>query len=436
MLHWVDTIFPRKALFHKDRRLWHLFIGRLFASTGFSIVIPFLALYLHGTRGYAMSAVGLIFFVAALTGAAGQIVGGEWCDRSGRKVVLVWAQIIRSVTFLALGLAVTLHGPFFIFMALTSLSAFAGRMFEPPSGAMIADMTDGERRAEAFGVLRIGGNLGWALGPAIGGFLAALSYASLFYVAAAVLLVAAILIALKVAETSPRHRRRAPGEPAPPEEIPAVGPVPPGRGFELSSIGATLRDRTFLRYCLITLVFFTVMAQLMSTLSVYVVEWTHHTKVELGILYTLNGLMVVILQFPVVRLLTPYRLTTAMVAGSLLYVVGYGLMGAGSSFALLAASMFVVTSGEIVASPASMNLVANFSSEKVRGRYMGVYGLFNSFGWSIGPLVGGVLLDIARGKPLLLWGPIAGLMLLAALGYADLRRRIDPATDQNKESAA
>jgi MFS family permease len=433
MLHWVDTIFPRRILFQKDRRLWHLFIGRLFASTGFSIVIPFLALYLHGTRGYPMSAVGLIFFVGALTGAAGQIVGGEWCDRSGRKVVLVWSQLIRSIAFLALGLAVTLHAPFLAFMALTSLSAFAGRMFEPPSGAMIADFTDGERRAEAYGVLRIGGNLGWALGPAIGGFLAALSYASLFFVAAAVLLFAAILIALKVEETSPRHRKRVDGEPAAAAEIPTVGPVPPERGFDLSVIGTTLRDRTFLRYCLITLIFFTVMAQLMSTLSVYVVEWARHTKVELGVLYTLNGLMVVFLQFPVVRLLTPFRLTTAMVAGSLLYVAGYSMMGLGSSFALLAAAMFVVTSGEIVSAPASMNLVANFSSDRLRGRYMGVYGLFNSFGWSIGPLVGGVLLDVATGRSLLLWGPIAGLMLLAALGYWDLRRRIDPATDQNKE---
>jgi len=164
-----------------------------------------------------------------------------------------------------------------------------------------------------------------------------------------------------------------------------------------------------------------------------VVEWARHTQIELGVLYMLNGLMVVFLQFPVVRLLAPFRLTTAMVAGSLLYVVGYTMMGLGSSFALLAAAMFVVTSGEIVSAPASMNLVANFSSDRLRGRYMGVYGLFNSFGWSIGPLVGGVLIDVAMGRPLLLWGPIAGLMLLAALGYWDLRRRIDPATDQNKE---
>ncbi len=111
------------------------------------------------------------------------------------------------------------------------------------------------------------------------------------------------------------------------------------------------------------------------------------------------------------------------------------MMGWGSSFALLFAGMFVVTLGEIASTPASMNLVANFSPEDKRGRYMGVYGIFNSFGWSIGPLVGGILLDLAVGKPQLLWGAIASLTLVAAAGYADLRRRMDPALDQSPESA-
>jgi MFS family permease len=83
-----------------------------------------------------------------------------------------------------------------------------------------------------------------------------------------------------------------------------------------------------------------------------------------------------------------------------------------------------------------MNLVANFSPENLRGRYMGVFGIFNSFGWSIGPLVGGVLLDLAAGRPRLLWGVIASLTVLAAIGFADLRRRLDPALDQSPESEA
>ena len=109
MLYWFDTIFPRRALFQEDRRLLHLFIGRMLASTGFSIVIPFLSLYLHGERGVPMSLVGGLFFVAALTGAMGQIVGGELTDRLGRKVVLVGTQFTRAASFLGLGAAVLLH---------------------------------------------------------------------------------------------------------------------------------------------------------------------------------------------------------------------------------------------------------------------------------------------------------------------------------------
>src|SRR5262245_38397246 len=228
MLRWIDTILPRRVLFARDRRLLHLFLGRTLASTGFSIVIPFLALYLHGIRGVPMSVVGSIFFFGALCGAGGQVVGGEWSDRSGRKRVLVACQLIRSAAFAGLGIAVTLHASVIVFTMLTGISAFAGRMFEPPSGAMIADITTGARRIEAYGILRIGGNLGWALGPAIGGFLAALSYASLFYVAAGVLLAAATVIAIKVEETLPSLRRSPSPGGTPTPQVPAVGPVLPG----------------------------------------------------------------------------------------------------------------------------------------------------------------------------------------------------------------
>ena len=437
MFRWIDTIFPRRALFQRDRRLLHLFLGRILASVGFSIVIPFLSLYLHGTRGVPMSAVGGVFFIAALTGAVGQIVGGELSDRRGRKFVLVSSQLIRAVAFFGFGFAVIARAPFAVFALLTSISAFAGRMFEPPSGAMIADIADGSRRAEYYGVLRIGGNLGWALGPALGGFLAALSYSSLFLIAACVLLAGAAVMALKVEETSPRHRADARVSLVGPVSAPVaeVGPPTTLGKYRFQDVVETLHDRVFLRYCLVSLVLFTVTSQLISTLSVYAVEWAGLSKVDLGFLYALNGLMVVFLQFPAVRLTASMRLTSALALGAALYGIGYGMMGLGGGLAFLSAAMFVTTLGEIVATPPSLNLVANFSSESTRGRYMGIFGLFNSFGWSMGPLVGGVLLDLTRGRPMVLWGTITGIAFLAAAGYLDVRRRIDTATDRNVEAA-
>lgn len=435
MFRWVDTIFPRQALFQRDRRLLHLFLGRVLASIGFSIVIPFLSLYLHGTRGVPMTAVGGVFFIAALAGAVGQIVGGELSDRRGRKFVLVSSQLIRAVAFFGLGFAVMARAPFAVFALLTSVSAFAGRMFEPPSGAMIADIAEGPRRAEYYGVIRIGGNLGWALGPALGGFLAAVSYASLFLIAACVLLLGAAVMVLKVEETSPRHRARASETPPVQAPVAELGPPTALGKFRFQGVAETLGDKVFLRYCLVSLVLFTVTSQLISTLSVYAVEWAGLSKVELGGLYALNGLMVVFLQFPAVRLTASMRLTSALALGAVLFGIGYGMMGLGSNLALLSAAMFVTTLGEIVATPPSLNLVANFSGESTRGRYMGVYGLFNSFGWSIGPLVGGVLLDLTRGRPMVLWGTITGIAFLAAAGFLDVRRRIDSATDRNVEAA-
>ena len=240
-------------------------------------------------------------------------------------------------------------------------------------------------------------------------------------------------MAFTVEETSPHRVARSLEIQEATTLLPSSTGTAPLSRFGLDELGKALRNGPFVRYCVVSLLLFTVMSQLISTLSVYAVQWAGITKLELGALYTLNGLMVVFLQFPVVRALAPYRMTTALIVGSILYAVGYAMMGFGHAMPLLAAAMFVVTAGEIVTTPASMNLVANFSTVKLRGRYMGVYGLFNSFGWSIGPLIGGVLLDLAARRSMLLWTPIASLTLVAAVGFWDLRRRIDRAMDRNYE---
>lgn len=441
MRSWLDFLFPRKALAEGDRRLLHLFVGRVLGSMGFSITIPFLSIYLHGERGIPMSAVGGMFFVAALTGAVAQILGGEWADRHGRKGVMIVAQAGRALVFAGMGVAALVGAGFGTFVALTCMSAFFGRLFEPPSGAMIADVTEGEERAEAFGIMRVAGNLGFALGPAIGGFLAALSYSALFFISATILAGSALFLAWLVRESLPQERRRGAeagiGDDLTPGLARAAAKAAdrPRRGIDLGSIVATLKDGRFLRHCLSCLVLFTVLGQLMSTFSVYTVEWCGLSKPELGWIYSVNGAMVVLVQFPIVKFLAPYRMTTGLIVGSVLFAVGYGMMGLVGSFWGLALAMMVVTLGEVVSVPATMNLSANFSTEETRGRYMGVYGLFNSFGWSLGPLVGGALLDASNRVAWIPWSGIALLSLVAALGFWDLRRRLSRAMDREGESA-
>ena len=77
------------------------------------------------------------------------------------------------------------------------------------SDAMIADLIEPERRIGAYALLRMINNLGIAIGPAIGGFVAGISYSLAFYAAAGASLLFVTLIALNVRETLPRHVRSA-----------------------------------------------------------------------------------------------------------------------------------------------------------------------------------------------------------------------------------
>jgi len=437
---WIDNLLPHRALLQGDRRLFHLFIGRVLSSTGFSVTLPFLSLYLHDTRGIPMTAIGGMFFLSALAGASAQLFGGEWADRYGRKSILVIAQAGRSVVFLAMGAAALFHAGFGVFVVLSCVSAFFGRLYEPPSGAMIADITVGDQRKEAFGILRIGSNVGFAVGPAIGGFLAALSYATLFFCSALILVVSALLLAFRIRESLPRDRRRGHeagiGDDLPPRAARKYVRDRLRHGLDIESILATLRDHRFLRHSLACLLFFTVMGQLMATFSVFAVDWAGLSKLQLGWIYSLNGTMVTLLQFPVVRFLSPYRMTTSLIAGSVILSGGYVMMGFVGGMGPLAVAMAIVTIGEIIATPAAMNLSASFATEETRGRYMGVHGLFSSFGWSLGPLIGGILLDGAHGVAWIPWSVIGLLGAFAALGFLDLRRRLSPAMDRGDDPDA
>jgi MFS family permease len=123
---------------------------------------------------------------------------------------------------------------------------------------------------------------------------------------------------------------------------------------------------------------------------------------------------------------------TVIAAGSLLYAIGYGLVGLAPDFLFLALCMFVVTMGEMTVSPSSMNLVANMSPDNERGRYMGFYGLFSSYGFAAGPFVGGVLMDLLIGSPVLLWISIGMFGIVAMVGYLLLGRRMSDSLNCSK----
>ncbi len=381
-----------------------MFYGRIIQATGFSMALPFLALYLNGELGVSMTEVGFVLLISTAIGATGNIVGGEIADKFGRKRIMGIALVGRAVMMVLIAAVIAFVSGYLIIAIMITISSFMGSMFEPASNAMVADIVPASRRLDAYGLLRIGANLGWALGPMIGGLLALLSFSFLFLLGGIATGAVAAFMAVMLSES------RVPGE--------------SHQRYKVMDLVKITRNRQFAAFCLISLFLFIMFGQMSSTFAVYSEKQVHISLAEVGYLYAINGMMVVFLQLPIARVISHHRMCSVIALGSLFYAIGYGMVGLAPDFLFLSLCMLVITMGEMVVSPSSMNLVANMSPEDERGRYMGFYGMFSSYGFAAGPFVGGVLMDLLIGSPVLLWMSIGLFGIVAMVGYLLLGRHI------------
>jgi len=396
-----------------DYRLWILTFGWLISAMGFAMVMPFISIYFHSELGIPMSWVGLVFGISAIIRATVGLLGGEFSDLWGRLKIMVFSQVLRAFLFFIIAWFIYRGAGFLLLSSLIILSSLFGGFYQPVAQAMVADVVTRQKRVEAFSIIRIGANLGWAIGPAIGGFVSSVSYPLLFVIGGLTSLVSGFLIWFFVKETVIADENKS--------------------RFRFKDLIEIRKDRLFFLYCIISFLLFIVVAQLIATLSVFSVDWVGITKTKLGYLYTLNGLMVTLFQFPMAKFIKRFKITEVLFYGSLLYMLGYTTVGLAGSFAWLFLCMVVITTAEISVMPATMALVANMSPERNRGRYMGIFNFSSSFGWSIGPIVGGVLLDILSGNPFFVWSGISVLALISAFGYRWLGRKLSPEVDLSKE---
>jgi len=378
-----------------DRGVWALVGVQLITAIGFSISLPYLSLYLNQQRGLSMTLVGTIMMMSALVAAVGRLAGGELSDRLGRRPVLLWAVAVRVGLFVGMSLLLAFSGPIWA-IALVYLSVrLTGAFAMPAISAMVADLTPEARRTEAYGVLRAGTNLGWGTGPAIGGYLATVfPYYALFAFTAVASFVSLALVWGSVRES--HHLRQA--------------------REGLAALVATFRDGRFLTFVGLALLVLVVGGQLVSTLSVFVVARLGYSEAAFGGLLTLNGLLVAALQYPIARLATRRSRLLGLVGGAFLYGAGYLLFGWLRAYSALMGAMVVLTSGEMLFAPTSLAVVADLAPPDRRGRYMGAFGLAESFGWSAGPFLGGILLDAFPHSPAAMWGIITSLAFSAAVG--------------------
>jgi len=386
-----------------DKNLWVLSIGWFVSALGFAASIPFISIYFNETYGMSIIDIGIFFGLMAIVRSVFQILGGEISDRIERRQLLIYSQFFRALAFVLIALGIANNWGMYWTAGVLLVNSIFGAIFQPVANAMVSDLLPPEKRLDGSAITRSAGNLGWAAGPALGGFLAKSSYALLFYISSAITVVSALiflffLISPKISTITDR--------------------------FKFSDLLAIKDDPHLASHSALIFLLYLVVAQLIAPFSLYAVQIVGISEAQLGFLYTINGLMVVAFQIPVTKLLAGFKLSTQLAMGGCIYFFGYGMMGFIAEFKYFVVAMIVLTVGEIFMSPPSLTLTSRLAPEGRTGRYMGIFGFFVASGWSFGPLYGGFFLDHFGSTPELGWILISSLGLLSALGYLLLGRKL------------
>lgn len=389
------------------RQFWYQIMGMLLSTTGMGMIWPFLTIYMRQKLGVPLTTVAALLALDSTFSIVSSFVAGPVADRFGRKWVMVLSLTCMGLIYMTMSAA----GSLGFFAVLMALRGAVVPLYRIGADAMIADMIPEDQRVEAYSISRMVTNVGVALGPSAGGFVAASSYTAAFFIAALSLFIFSVFVALVMHETMPARA------PAPVESKPAGAKRPGVVSRIMGSYLHVLHNGRFLAvvlgYTLVgmgsTLVF--------VLLTTYAKENFGLAENQTGFVMAVNAVMVVSLQYIVTHFTRRYPPLRMMALAALLYAVGIGSNALGSSLVHFALSMVVMTLGELILMPTSTSYAANLAPADMRARYMSIYWL----GWGIShgfsPVVGGLLNDnvapVAIWYGGLVWGLLAFLVFFS-----------------------
>ncbi|MCT4706086.1 multidrug efflux MFS transporter MdtG [Enterobacteriaceae bacterium H11S18] len=191
---------PPDSSINWKRNLTVAWLGCFLTGAAFSLVMPFLPLYVEqlGVTGHSALNMwsGLVFSITFLFSAIASPFWGGLADRKGRKIMLLRSALGMAIVMVLMGFAQNIWQ----FLALRALLGLLGG-FVPNANALIATQVPRHKSGWALGTLSTGGVSGALLGPMIGGLLAdSYGLRPVFFITAAVLFACFILTLFYIRE--------------------------------------------------------------------------------------------------------------------------------------------------------------------------------------------------------------------------------------------
>jgi predicted MFS family arabinose efflux permease len=236
----------------------------------------------------------------------------------------------------------------------------------------IAAYSTVENRTRSVSLIRLAINLGFSIGPAAGGFIALyLGYKWLFVIDALTSMLAGLMLYIYLP-------RRA-------EETPVKG-----AGALADKSASAYRDWIYLSFILLVAFYGMSFFQLFASVPQYFSKVCHYNEDTIGLLLGLNGLLVVLIEMPLVAALEKYsKIFPFIILGVLCVPVSFVILMIGSG-AMAAAVIYtlVITLSEIFAMPFMMNYSLSRGGKERQGQYSALYSISYGLANIAAPLAG------------------------------------------------
>jgi DHA1 family tetracycline resistance protein-like MFS transporter len=391
-----------------------IFLTILLSTIGFGVCIPVLPLYAEKfgatelQNGMLVGVFSLVMFIAAP-------LWGRLSDRIGRRPVLVISILGSALGYFVMGWAGSL------------VWLFISRIIDGVSGgnvataqAYIADITKPEERSKAMGMIGAAFGLGFVIGPAIGGILAAkVSPNAPFFFVAALCLVNALLVYTSLPESLPVEKRRASHTEQPLSEM-------------LNHADGSLYLSVVAAY-FVCLAAFSIMT---AIFALFAEKRFGMDALHVGYVMAAIGIVGVIMQGGVVRRILPkYGEVKLARAGILSLLASFVLLPLVGGLGALYAVSCLIAIGNSLVQPTLSGLGSRSVDAMWQGRAMGFLQGAASLGRGLGAIAGGWLLGFDAGAehygrtPYWVAAALMVVTLIIAAGLRLPKRGLIPAVE-------
>ncbi|ERF47929.1 multidrug MFS transporter [Staphylococcus sp. EGD-HP3] len=381
------------------KSVWWLVIGMALNITGSSFLWPLNTIYMNEELNKSLTVAGLVLLINSMGMVAGNLLGGTLFDKIGgyKTILLGTAICLFSTTLLNL-----FHGwPWYAVWLV--LLGFGGGLIIPAIYAMAGAVWPNGGR-QTFNAIYLAQNIGVALGAALGGFVAELSFNYIFIANLCMYILFAIVAIFNF-------------------NINLEIKVKPNDSLTLFAKENRPQLLSLLLICAMFSICWIAYIQWESTIA----SFTQQINISMGqysLLWTVNGILILVAQpliSPIIRLLKG-NLKYQMYIGIAIFILSFFVTSFAQQFSIFMIGMVILSLGEMFVWPAVPAIAHKLAPTGKEGAYQGYVNSASTIGKAIGPVFGGVIVDTFNMQIMFL---AMMALLFIALGFVYLFGKSD-----------